>query len=483
MPSDATPRPGLPTPAEPYVLLADADVERAVVCLKIVKAQGVGALVTTTGDEAGRVIDRLGPPAVLLIDLSLPGRSAFEVIEAACAGDSQTAVVAWSPDREVREFAVIRLAGFHVRILRESARPAVIEAAVGHALARHVAARPAESAAPALTAEQLHELMNAITDEARGVCTAPGVAVYARAPGTTQFRASVTWWSDTPMPPSPTYLAQVFDWVIASGRSLVAPDLAAVPLPDLPASLRDLPESAQRGDVRGLAAVPIVTPAREIVGTLCVFDVAPLTLADSQVRSLEGLGRAWHRFVPAAPAAPAAPVAPEAPVASAARPRELRAVPAEPPAPIESFAPLLARQHGEFAIAREVARARREQQPLSVVLFHVGPLDRGGLPPPDAADTAIALTGETLLRAIRQSDLPIRWSDDELLLVLPGLGAAEARMVAERVRAALQAGGRYRLAVAGGVTELQPDEPFGAALARAAEQMRRARDAGRNHVA
>ena len=74
---------------------------------------------------------------------------------------------------------------------------------------------------------------------------------------------------------------------------------------------------------------------------------------------------------------------------------------------------------------------------------------------------------DTFVRAVRQSDLPIRWSGNELLLVLPGLAGVEARAVAERVRAAMEVGGQRRVAVSGGVAELELNEQFGAAVGRA----------------
>ena len=70
------------------------------------------------------------------------------------------------------------------------------------------------------------------------------------------------------------------------------------------------------------------------------------------------------------------------------------------------------------------------------------------------------MVGETLVKAIRESDVPIRWSGDEVLLVLPGLGLDDARRVAERVRAALQAGTGHRAAVSAGVAELVASETF-----------------------
>ena len=98
------------------------------------------------------------------------------------------------------------------------------------------------------------------------------------------------------------------------------------------------------------------------------------------------------------------------------------------------------------------------------------------------APDAFGEASETLTRAIRGSDLAIQWSSDELLVVLPGLNGSEARQVAERVRAAMQAGARHRVAVAGGVAELLANESVESAVARANEKVRLARERGHNRV-
>ena len=89
---------------------------------------------------------------------------------------------------------------------------------------------------------------------------------------------------------------------------------------------------------------------------------------------------------------------------------------------------------------------------------------------------------DTLLRAVRQSDLPIRWSVTELLVVLPGLGNKEARSVDERVRAALSAGVKHRLPVSGGVEEVEHDGSFFDSVDRARQKVAIAVDRGHNRV-
>jgi diguanylate cyclase (GGDEF)-like protein len=153
-----------------------------------------------------------------------------------------------------------------------------------------------------------------------------------------------------------------------------------------------------------------------------------------------------------------------------------------PPARIDWPSAILERTGGEFAVARELARARREGRQLSVVLFDVGPAPAEGSAELQSPDERLEAISDTLLRAIRQSDLPIRWSVNELLVVLPGLNGTEARTVAERVRAALQAGSGHRLNVSGGVAEFEDKERFADVVDRARQKVAMAVGRGHNRV-
>ena len=66
--------------------------------------------------------------------------------------------------------------------------------------------------------------------------------------------------------------------------------------------------------------------------------------------------------------------------------------------------------------------------------------------------------------------------------MLTGLSVTDARHVAERVRAVMQAGAGHRVSVSGGVAELLADETFEVVVARANEKVRVARERGHNRV-
>ena len=145
--------------------------------------------------------------------------------------------------------------------------------------------------------------------------------------------------------------------------------------------------------------------------------------------------------------------------------------------PSEWPAGLLERVGGEFAVARELTRARREGVDLSVALFEIAPLSEE-----IELEKSIAHASDTLLKTIRQSDLPIRWSGREFVVVLPGLSRAVARTVAERVRAALQAAAHEGIAVAGIVTRLEGDESFGDVVSRARARARITRGGAHSRI-
>jgi diguanylate cyclase (GGDEF)-like protein len=449
-----------------YVIVADAFEPRIDVCLAALKPYSLGVLVARNGDEALGLLRRFGPPVLVLVDLSLPGPDGFTVIDAARQAGAHTEIIAWSSLRGLREFAAHRLRGDHVRVLGGGAASAVVQKAIARALGSR---RSAETK----TFDQVEEMMGALAAKARSICRTAGAAVYMKVSDETDFRTVVKWDSDEAIPQSLADLPRVFDWILKTGEPLVLPDLPRQRAGTLPLRLRE--------NLRGLVAVPVAGTEQQTIGLLCVFDVRPFRFEGADIDALKALGRGASAGAGVPPASDAA-----LPRAREAAPHVAQADPVLMPSSL-SVAPsapvvLLDRRDGNLAIARELARVRREQRSLSVILFGVDSMAVTAETLREAHGDPVATVAETLTGAVRGSDLAIRWSPEELLVVLAGLNADEARRVAERVRAAMQAGARFPVAVAGGVAELQAEDTFESVMARANQQARLAKARGHNRV-
>ncbi|MDY6949083.1 MAG: GGDEF domain-containing protein [Pseudomonadota bacterium] len=156
------------------------------------------------------------------------------------------------------------------------------------------------------------------------------------------------------------------------------------------------------------------------------------------------------------------------------------------------------RRHFDRVLDREVRRARRQRQPLSLIFLDLDQFKRFN-------DTFGHADGDGVLRRVartldesfrRGGDLVARYGGEEFAVILPGVAAHRAGLYAERLRRRV-----WRMAIATGTTEpsdritisagvatIAPDSPgfLDAApdtLLRAADQaLYRAKCQGRNRV-
>ena len=459
----ATEMPARDTTPLPYVLVVDTDEERVNLCLQAVQPFKCGLLVARTGSLAASLVNRFGPPMLLIVDLSLASGDAFAAIDALRQDtEASTDVVAWSASKEAREFAASKVRS--ARVVSVTAGHETLLAAIQTALhRRHNRERvPSDED---YAADRREVQAADLVDRVRRICALPGVAIYLKDPDEDGFRVTVSWLLEN-VPQPALDLPVVFDCVRESGRTVFHPETRG------PSVLPSMP-------IRTAIGVPIELD-RQIVGVICAYDVNPLRLDALSVAALEGLGATVmrpssrgqiaarreagavreHRFDDRRAAAPVVDLRERPAVSSAWQPA------------------LLERSGGEFAVARELSRAKREGRQLSIVLFSFAAGRAAGDPTEHELDDI----ADTLLKAVRQSDLPIRWSVTELLVVLPGLGTKEAKAVAERVRAALSAGTRNRVPVSGGVEEIAQEESFLTVVDRARQKVAAAMDRGHNRV-
>jgi diguanylate cyclase (GGDEF)-like protein len=145
---------------------------------------------------------------------------------------------------------------------------------------------------------------------------------------------------------------------------------------------------------------------------------------------------------------------------------------------------------------KEIARARRSKEPLSLVLFDLDHFkavnDRYGHL---AGDQVLKRFVEVAKMCLRQEDLLVRYGGEEFCLLLPQTDSADAAALAERIRGATEYSSfaikdgrserRINVTVSGGVAQLggDLDEDIGALIARADEAMYAAKEAGRNQIA
>ena len=452
-------------PRLPYVLVVDTDEERLNVCLQAIRPFQCGLLVARTGSVAASLINQFGPPTLVAVDLLLQSGDAFSAIDTLPHdSDPPTDIVAWSASKQAREFAASKIRSG--RILNTSAGNAPISAAIHSALQRQ---RDRQSeAARDPDAEGLAGLTSHLVDRVRAISPLPGVAIYLKDGAEDSYRLTVDWLPED-VPKSSLDVPSVFNRVRDSGRTVLH---------------RDTLEDAgwQTDAIRGVIGVPIYDNGH-VVGVICGYDVNPLRLDARAITALERLGMTVLQ--PHLSGRVIAATRSDLAYMADRRSDDRRAVSAGASSGAAGSvlaawpAALLERSGGEFAVARELSRAKREGRQLSIVLFSVAP---GRTVPEELPESDLDDIATTLVKAVRQSDLPIRWSVTELLVVLPGLGTKEAKAVAERVRAALSAGTKNRVPVSGGVEEIDHDVSFLDVIDRARQKVAIAFDRGHNRI-
>ncbi len=138
------------------------------------------------------------------------------------------------------------------------------------------------------------------------------------------------------------------------------------------------------------------------------------------------------------------------------------------------------------ALAREIERARRQMQVLSLLILDIDHFKRvNDTWGHETGDRVLKQTGLTLLRLLRTTDIATRMGGEEFVILLPATELAGAVVCAERFRAALAAhdfGLPAAVTSSFGVAALQPGEAGNTLLARADGALYSAKQQGRNRV-
>jgi diguanylate cyclase (GGDEF)-like protein len=147
------------------------------------------------------------------------------------------------------------------------------------------------------------------------------------------------------------------------------------------------------------------------------------------------------------------------------------------------------RGHGLESLEAELARARRSESPLSVMMFDIDQFKRIN----DAhghlyGDEVLAAVGHRLRQVLRRSDLRCRFGGDEFLVVLPETPAAGAGRVAEWIRGEIEQivvtgrDARMTPTISAGIATAVAGETADALLERADQALYAAKAAGRNCI-
>ena len=140
-------------------------------------------------------------------------------------------------------------------------------------------------------------------------------------------------------------------------------------------------------------------------------------------------------------------------------------------ATVDGLTGLTNRSTFEAALQREVARAIRTGEDLSLVLLDVDHFkainDNHGHP---VGDEVLRHVGRVLAKAGREFDLPARYGGEEFVVILPGCAGDEAVRVAERLRSGIGAGdGPLPVTASAGVAALHRNAMDAESLVRAAD--------------
>jgi diguanylate cyclase (GGDEF)-like protein len=161
-------------------------------------------------------------------------------------------------------------------------------------------------------------------------------------------------------------------------------------------------------------------------------------------------------------------------------------------ASVDELTGLLNRRALEEALRRDLARADRDANPISILLLDVDHFkqvnDTWGHP---AGDAVLTMIGSLLQRSLRTSDVAGRYGGEEFMCVLPATDAAGALVLAERLRTATlertvsTSGAFIQITISIGIaTERGPGcrTAYDSIIRKADEHLYRAKTQGRNRV-
>lgn len=238
--------------------------------------------------------------------------------------------------------------------------------------------------------------------------------------------------------------------------------------------------------IRFYAGAPIMTPAGDAIGTICVMDYTARELSERQRAALQTLARQvtaqleLRRTIMQLGKT-------ELEVEDYQHQLELALVQLDRENGLDALTGVHNRRFFDTRLAEEVERAIRYQEPLSLLLLDVDHFksynDTFGHP---AGDDLLRRLGRQLRGTLRACDVLARYGGEEFAVILPNTSSEQAFPVADRLRQAVEAMPdiHRRVTVSMGVASVDAVSQDGAALVSAADQgLYLAKQQGRNRVA
>lgn len=144
------------------------------------------------------------------------------------------------------------------------------------------------------------------------------------------------------------------------------------------------------------------------------------------------------------------------------------------------------RRHFDDALLREVSRASRHSEPLSVVMFDIDHFksvnDTYGH---HVGDLVLTRLAQLVLSLLRDEDLLARWGGEEFVILLPQTTIDAGIEMAERLRRTVENDGFPsvgKITCSFGVTDLGPEDDEEILMERTDRAMYKAKESGRNCV-
>jgi diguanylate cyclase (GGDEF)-like protein len=461
--------------AADYVLVAIVNSARASAVRSLALEFCPTVVMVRDGQDAMQHIDRLGPPRLLVTDLSLPRVDGFALLRhlRRSAPGARPAVVVVSSHESLRAAAMKLAESLGItQILPHDIDRAPLRRAIADALHVPDAGAGTRRAAPVSDVVSVDDVINRALLDLTRQFKVPLAAAYLRIRDQRKFAA----YGSVPDPSPSLDWSKVLELLPHAANAqdpLLVPDLDHHPL---------FGHSSTPSAIRGFGGVPLSHAGGTRWGALGVFDTKPLGLSPDDIDGLVGFAGDVALEVERLLGAPVEVVPAQPPLIE----RDERFEALEQLAATDPLTGLANRRGCEKSIAGEISRAERERKPLSCILLDIDRFKQvNDTMGHQAGDQVLREVSAMLRQSVRAYDIVARWGGEEFLVVLPGADLEAARQLAERIRIGVQklpTSAPGTLTISAGAAEFDTDYDFDATLRTADRRMYEAKAAGRNCV-